>query len=98
MYRWSGDIFSGLSNNLATSNTFAITPNPVTTTLHYQFDNEKEASHEWRIINLKGQVFASSVTSTSSTIDASPFPEGIYFLIIKSGEKLGCSKFLKLTK
>lgn len=94
VYRWLGDIFTRVNNNPEPLTGFEISPNPATTTIHYQFDRDDHLLHEQTVIALNGRVLQSVMTS-SSELNVSVLPAGVYFLKIKTGQGEACKLFVK---
>jgi PKD repeat protein len=80
--------FTGISENQATE--ISLYPNPVNEVLNIRLN--VNAPIEVKIINLTGQTL---ITSTSSIIDVSSLPRGIYFASIKIDGQNISRKFIK---
>ena len=70
-----------------TSTQYTVYPNPTNSALTLQIDNyNSEATYKGMLMNAMGQVVRSeTITASTTVLDLSGFPAGIYFLVINDG-------------
>lgn len=78
-----------------------LSPNPVSNTLTFNFQNPKAENVDIQIVNAVGQVYYSEkrkVVSGENNVNLNlrELPSGIYFLKLSSNERLSSQKFVKL--
>lgn len=79
----------------ASFGTIDVYPNPTESTLY--IEREKAADMQLVLLDLKGSIMLqTTLSSTSSTLDLSLFPSGIYVLRLSDGERAAQS--LKIVK
>ncbi len=79
----------------------AISPNPVSNLLTFNFQNSKAETIDVQIVNAVGQVFYSEkrsgfVGKNEVNLSVKDLPSGVYFLTLSTLERVGSQKFLKL--
>jgi hypothetical protein len=84
----------GEGQSLVSIPEIAVWPNPTADFLNFAL---KDVGAEYRLFNIHGQIIASGAVNQSSTrIDVSEFPSGIYTLFIsEEGIPLASNKFVK---
>ncbi|MCI4669414.1 MAG: T9SS type A sorting domain-containing protein [Bacteroidia bacterium] len=100
----SGNSVASLGVTATTTSNFSIAnkkyelnvyPNPVLDKLNFNY-GEKDASFEARILDMSGRtIWSGKVSGGNSTLDASDFPSGVYFLQIQDNDKVKVEKFVK---
>lgn len=74
---------------------FDISPNPASNLLNIQLPSDTETA-KVNIFDYTGRLLSSKVISlTNKTVDVSNLVNGIYFVRIQSGNKLGSQRFIK---
>jgi len=75
--------------------TFSVFPNPTKDFVTIKATNSLLLNTEVTILNSIGQTVKKMNLNQSNKIDVSDLDKGVYFIQIKSGDKLGSSKFVK---
>lgn len=76
-------------------------PNPAKDLIHYSFDNPNTQEYEIALINALGTIVEErkmKITqdkSVSGLMNLKAYPEGVYFLRIVAGDKMGMQKIVK---
>jgi hypothetical protein len=84
------------SINEVRQNDFTVTPNPASTAITLLSDNYLQ-NVDVNIVNLLGETMLTQTIHNKSTteIDVSGLSNGIYFIVIRSGDKFVTQKFIK---
>jgi hypothetical protein len=73
-----------------------IYPNPVTDKFTIEFKNSPTSSYYFSINNMEGkEVLNGKLTETKNEIDMRDIPQGIYFVKIILGDKIGLLKIVR---
>jgi hypothetical protein len=74
---------------------FSVSPNPATDILTLQFNNESNLeAFDVQITDDAGRIVLQN-TGTNKQLTISQLPNGIYFLTVKTKDKIGATKFVK---
>ncbi len=89
------------TNNLETRNMFSVYPNPAETTISIQFSQLSNSNVEVNIWNVSGQLIEqksfNNINSGQQILELPVYhlQNGIYFITVKSAEKVQYGKFIK---
>jgi hypothetical protein len=101
-FEYFGPVVVNCNDKNINENEISIYPNPATNKCFIEFENLKDAELTVQLMNAVGQIMINktievTTSQQASAIDVSDFPEGIYFVLIKSADNTVNStmKFVK---
>ncbi|BEG98367.1 T9SS type A sorting domain-containing protein [Bacteroides sedimenti] len=79
---------TGIDQNNANNN-ISIYPNPTNSTIHFKLNISESEIFSLKIFNIAGQkIMESKVQNGENNVDVRSLPDGLYYLIIASNDKL----------
>lgn len=95
VYKWTGEVLSGVQHVDQSRLILNITPNPVVDKLEYWFDGSSEGTHGLEVIDIHGRILLCEDGRSTTDLDVSFLPSGIHLLRIKTDKGSGSMAFVK---